>query len=141
MNKASLMQKIASLANDKTVEGIADLRDESDSEGMRIVVEISRSANPAVVGNNLFKRTSMQQNFPANLLAIVDEGRQPQQLTLKAALRLFLDFRFLSIRKRSTFELQVAQERQHVVGPHHACQPLIPCLAPLRWRGCYVLLR
>src|SRR6185369_10131466 len=90
-NKATLIEKIADLVRSKRIEGIADLRDESDRHGMRIVIELKRDAVSQVVLNHLFKLTPMQESFGMNLLAIV-EGR-PKLLTLRDALRVFLDHR------------------------------------------------
>ena len=91
VNKARLVEKIAELAREKTIEGISDLRDESDRDGMRIVIELKRGEVPEVVLNNLYKHTPLQTTFGAIMLAIV--GGQPRVLTLVQILEHFLDFR------------------------------------------------
>lgn len=112
-NKAALIEKIAELVNDKRIEGIADIRDESDRDGMRIVIELKRDAYPRVVLNNLYKQTPLQANFGANMLALVNG--EPQILTLKQFLQVFLDFRIESIARRTRYELRKAQERDHLL--------------------------
>ncbi|WP_066377482.1 MULTISPECIES: DNA gyrase subunit A [unclassified Anabaena] len=112
-NKAALIEKIAELVNDKRIEGIADIRDESDRDGMRIVIELKRDAYPRVVLNNLYKQTPLQANFGANMLALVNG--EPQILTLKQFLNVFLDFRIESITRRTRYELRKAEERDHLL--------------------------
>ncbi len=112
-NKAALIEKIAELVNDKKIEGIADIRDESDRDGMRIVIELKRDAYPRVVLNNLYKQTPIQANFGANMLAIVNG--EPQVITLKQFLQVFLDFRIESIIRRTQYELRKAEERDHIL--------------------------
>ena len=112
-NKAALIEKIAELVNDKRIEGISDIRDESDRDGMRIVIELKRDAYPRVVLNNLYKQTPLQSNFGANMLALVNS--EPQTLNLKRFLSVFLDFRILSIERRTRYELRKAQERDHLL--------------------------
>ncbi|HLO87598.1 MAG TPA: DNA topoisomerase (ATP-hydrolyzing) subunit A [Nostocaceae cyanobacterium] len=112
-NKAALIEKIAELVNDKRIEGIADIRDESDRQGMRIVIELKRDAYPRVVLNNLYKQTPLQANFGANMLALVNG--EPQTLTLKQFLNVFLDFRIESIERRTRYELRKAEERDHIL--------------------------
>ncbi|MFO5472630.1 MAG: DNA gyrase subunit A, partial [Dolichospermum sp.] len=112
-NKAALIEKIAELVNDKKIEGIADIRDESDRDGMRIVIELKRDAYPRVVLNNLYKQTPLQANFGANMLALVNS--EPQTLSLKGFLSVFLDFRILSIERRTRYELRKAEERDHLL--------------------------
>jgi DNA gyrase subunit A len=112
-NKAALIEKIAELVNDKRLEGIADIRDESDRDGMRIVIELKRDAYPRVVLNNLYKQTPIQTNFGANMLALVNG--EPQLLTLKQFLQVFLDFRIECITRRTQYELRKAQERDHLL--------------------------
>ncbi|QLE55306.1 DNA topoisomerase (ATP-hydrolyzing) subunit A [Nostoc sp. TCL26-01] len=112
-NKAALIEKIAELVNDKRIEGIADIRDESDRDGMRIVIELKRDAYPRVVLNNLYKQTPIQANFGANMLALVDG--EPQTLTIKQFLEVFLDFRIESINRRTRYELRKAEERDHIL--------------------------
>ncbi|OUL36722.1 DNA gyrase subunit A [Nostoc sp. T09] len=112
-NKAALIEKIAELVNDKRIEGIADIRDESDRDGMRIVIELKRDAYPRVVLNNLYKQTPLQANFGANMLALVNG--EPQTLTIKQFLEVFLDFRIESINRRTRYELRKAEERDHIL--------------------------
>ncbi|MFP4009015.1 MAG: DNA topoisomerase (ATP-hydrolyzing) subunit A [Spirulinaceae cyanobacterium] len=112
-NKASLIEKIADLVNDKKIEGIADIRDESDRDGMRIVIELKRDAYPRVVLNNLYKQTPIQTNFGANMLALVNG--EPQLLDLKHFLQVFLDFRVEAITRRTQYELRKAQERDRIL--------------------------
>jgi DNA gyrase subunit A len=113
VNKARLIERIADLVNEKRIEGISDLRDESDREGMRIVIELKRDAVPKVVVNQLYKMTPMQESFGVILLAIVD-GR-PKLLTLKDTLTLFLTHRREVVRRRTAFDLKKAQGRLHVL--------------------------
>ena len=84
---------MAEMVNDKRLDGISDLRDESDRDGIRIVIELKRDAVPEVVQNNLFKRTQMQTSFSGNFLALMGGGTSPQRFTLRSALDAFLDFR------------------------------------------------
>lgn len=112
-NKAALIEKIAELVNDKRLEGISDLRDESDRNGMRIVIELKRDAYPRVVLNNLYKQTPLQANFGANMLALVNG--EPQLLSLSQFLNVFLDFRIETITRRTQYELRKAQERDHLL--------------------------
>ncbi len=112
-NKAALIEKIAELVNDKRLEGISDIRDESDRDGMRIVIELKRDAYPRVVLNNLYKQTPIQSNFGANMLALVNS--EPQLLTIKYFLEVFLDFRIETITRRTLYELRKAEERDHLL--------------------------
>ena len=112
-NKASLIERIAELVNDKKLEGIADIRDESDRDGMRIVIELRRDAYPQVVLNNLFKLTPLQNNFSAYMLALV-KG-EPVLLNLRRMLEVFLDFRIETIERRTRFLLRKAEERDHIL--------------------------
>ncbi len=112
-NKAALIEKIAELVNDKRIEGIADIRDESDRDGMRIVIELKRDAYPRVVLNNLYKQTPLQANFGANMLALVNG--EPQILAIKKFLEVFLDFRIESIARRTRYQLRKAEERDHLL--------------------------
>ncbi|MBO8217427.1 DNA gyrase subunit A [Prochlorococcus marinus] len=112
-NKAALIERIADLVNEKKLEGISDIRDESDRDGMRIVIELKRDAYPQVVLNNLFKLTPLQNNFSANILALV-KG-EPTTLSLRKMLDVFLDFRVETIRRRTAFLLKKAEERDHIV--------------------------
>ncbi|WP_341736928.1 DNA gyrase subunit A [Microcoleus sp. CAWBG640] len=112
-NKAALIEKIAELVNDKRLEGISDIRDESDRDGMRIVIELKRDAYPRVVLNNLYKQTPLQSNFGANMLALVNG--EPQLLSLSQFLNVFLDFRIETITRRTQYELRKAEERDHLL--------------------------
>jgi DNA gyrase subunit A len=113
VNKSALMEKIAELVNGKRIEGIADLRDESDRDGMRIYIEIKRDANPHKVLNNLFKHTAMSSAFNLNMLALVDG--QPQTLPLKTVLQHYIDYRREVIRRRTEFDLGKARARAHIL--------------------------
>ncbi|AFZ57451.1 DNA gyrase subunit A [Anabaena cylindrica FACHB-243] len=112
-NKAALIEKIAELVNDKRIDGISDIRDESDRDGMRIVIELKRDAYPRVVLNNLYKQTPLQANFGANMLALVNG--EPQILTIKDFLTVFLDFRIETINRRTRYQLRKAEERDHLL--------------------------
>ncbi|WP_099238155.1 DNA gyrase subunit A [Synechococcus sp. BDU 130192] len=112
-NKAALIERIADMVNDKKIDGISDIRDESDRQGMRIVIELKRDAYPRVVLNNLYKHTPLQANFGANMLALVNG--EPQLLNLKQFLQVFLDFRVEVITRRTRYELRKAQERDHIL--------------------------
>ena len=113
VNKANLVEKIATLTREKKLDGISDIRDESDRHGMRIVIELRRDAQTYVVINNLFRHTALRSSFNTIMLALVDG--QPQILPLKRCLVLFIEHRQVVIRRRSEFQLQKAQERDHVV--------------------------
>lgn len=112
-NKAALIEKIAEMVNDKRIDGISDIRDESDRDGMRIVIELKRDAYPRVVLNNLYKQTPLQANFGANMLALVNG--EPQILNLKQFLEVFLDFRIEAITRRTRYRLRKAEERDHLL--------------------------
>jgi len=113
INKTRIIERIAELVNQKKLEGIADLRDESDREGMRIVMDLKRDAEPAVVRNNLYKHTPLQDSFGIIMLAIVD-GR-PEVLSIKQMLELFLKHRKEVVTRRCLFELRQAEEREHIL--------------------------
>jgi DNA gyrase subunit A len=113
VNKAKLIERIAELINDKKIDGISDLRDESDREGMRIVIELKRDAIPDIVLNNLYKLTPMQQTFGVINLAIVNG--QPRELKLIDSLNLFIDHRREVVTRRSRFELKKAEARAHIL--------------------------
>ena len=112
-NKAALVERIAELVKEKRIGGISELRDESDRQGMRIVIELKREAQSQQVLNNLYKYTSMQSAFFVNMLALVDG--QPRVISLKEALQYYIDFRHEVITRRSRFELRVAKERAHIL--------------------------
>lgn len=113
VNKAQLIARIADLAKEKKIEGISDLRDESDRRGMRIYIELKRDAFPKKVLNNLFKHTAMQTSFPVNMVALVNGT--PQTLNLKIILEEYIKHRYLVVRKRSEFELKQARARLHIL--------------------------
>ena len=113
VNKAALISKIAALAKDRKLEGISDIRDESDRQGMRIVMELRSGIQPRVVLNNLYKFTAMQNSFSANMLALVDG--MPRVITLRQALQQFLEFRREVIRRRTEFDLKKARQRAHIL--------------------------
>ncbi|KAL7538953.1 hypothetical protein ACHAXR_011946 [Thalassiosira sp. AJA248-18] len=115
VNKAALLERIAALVNDKKLEGIADLRDESDRDGIRMVIELKRDAVAAVVQNNLLKKTPLQTTFSGNFLALFGSGTVPQRFTLREALDCFLDFRFETMRKKCGFQLDKVENRAHIV--------------------------
>ncbi len=112
-NKASMIEKIAEMVNERRLEVISDIRDESDRDGMRIVIELKRDAYPNVVLNNLYKQTPLQANFGANMLALVNS--EPQLLSLKRFLEVFLEFREDAIARRTRYNLRKAQERDHLL--------------------------
>jgi len=114
VNKSALVEKIASLVKEGTIDGISDLRDESDRNGMRIVIELKREAQPRKVLNSLFKHTAMQSTFGVNMLALVD-GKQPRVLTLKRTIQHFIAHRQDVIRRRSIFDLEKARQRAHIL--------------------------
>jgi len=113
VNKAALVEKIASLVASKKVTGVSELRDESDRQGMRIVIQLKREAQPQQLLNNLYKYTQLQTTFAANMLALVDG--QPRVLSLKEALRYFIDFRREVVTRRSRYELKKARNRAHIL--------------------------
>lgn len=113
VNKAKLIEKIAELVRDKKIEGITDLRDESDRRGMRIVMEVRRDTNSNVLLNNLYKHTALQTSFGINLLALVDG--QPKVLNLKQCLHYYLEHQKVVIKRRTAFELRKAEARAHIL--------------------------
>ena len=113
VNKARLIERVADLVSNKKIEGISDVRDESDRDGMRIVIELKRGEESQLILNNLFKHTQMQESFGMILLAIV--GGQPKEMGLLEFIRLFIDHRRDVILRRSRFELRKAQEREHIL--------------------------
>ncbi len=113
VNKALLIAKIADLAKEKKIEGISDLRDESDRRGLRIYVELKRDASPKKVLNNLFKHTSLQTSFPVNMVALVNGT--PMTLNLKLILEEYLKHRYIVIKKRSEYELKQNKARLHIL--------------------------
>ncbi|MEK7496061.1 MAG: DNA gyrase subunit A [Patescibacteria group bacterium] len=115
VNKSELIIKIAELVQDKKIEGIRDLRDESDREGMRIVVELKNDANPQKILNQLYKHTDLQKDFHLNMIALIDNGVQPQLLSLKEILEAYLEHRKIVIERRAKFDLNKAKERAHIL--------------------------
>ena len=113
VNKAELVKKIAELARDKKIDGIAEVRDESDRQGMRMVVDLKRDANPDSVLNSLFKYTAMQSAFNANMLALVDQ--QPRTLMLKSFLQYYILHREEVLTRRTKFDLAKAEARKHIL--------------------------
>lgn len=113
VNKANLQEKIANLVHQKKVEGISDIRDESDRDGMRLVIDLKRDSRPEVILNQLYKHTQMQSTFGVNMLALVDG--QPKTLNLKEALRHFIDFRHEVVVRRTKFDLDKAEKRAHIL--------------------------
>ncbi len=113
VNKSSLIERIAELARDGHLEGLSDLRDESDRQGMRIVLEMTKNAEPESVLRELYKRTPMQTTFGINLLALVDG--EPRTLTLKQALRVYIEHRLTVIKRRAEFDLEKAKARAHIL--------------------------
>src|SRR5215469_320008 len=113
VNKARLIERIADLVNNKHIEDISDIRDESDREGMRIVMELKRGAEPQIILNQLFKHTSMQESFSMIFLAVVNG--QPKEMGLKQAIQYFIDHRVDVVRRRTAFLLAKAKEREHIL--------------------------
>jgi DNA gyrase subunit A len=113
VNKAKTIERIAQLVQDKKIEGISDIRDESDREGMRIVVELKRGEPPEVILNNLYKHTQLQETFGMIMLAIVNG--QPRTLSLVETIQLFIDHRVNVVRRRTAYDLRKAQERAHIL--------------------------
>ena len=117
MNKARLIEHIADLVQNKKIDGIADIRDESDREGMRIVIEVKRDEEPQIILNHLYKQTQLQESFGMILLAIV--AGQPRELGLLELLHLFIEHRIDVVRRRTQYDLRKAQEREHILLGYH----------------------
>jgi DNA gyrase subunit A len=113
VNKTNLLERIASLSREEKLEGLTDLRDESDRQGMRIVIDLTRTVDPEQVLTQLYKHTPMRQTFSIIMLALVDN--EPRLLTLKQSLRVYLEHRFVVVNRRSEFELARARERAHIL--------------------------
>ena len=113
VNKAKLVERIADLVNDKTIDDISDIRDESDRDGMRIVIELKRGAEPQIILNQLFKHTSMQEGFSMIFLAVVNG--QPKEMGLIPAIQHFIDHRVDVVRRRTAYLLQKAKDREHIL--------------------------
>lgn len=112
-NKSMLVEKIAELVENKTLDGISDIRDESDRSGMRIVIELKRGADPSIVVNSLYRLTALQSSFSCNMVGILNG--QPKQMGLKEVLQAFLDFRCSVVERRARFKLSQVKERRHIV--------------------------
>jgi DNA gyrase subunit A len=117
VNKSRLIERIAELVQTKKIEGISDVRDESDRDGMRVVIEIKRGEEPKLILNHLYKLTQMQESFGMILLSIVNG--QPRELGLIALLKLFIDHRVEVVRRRTQFELRKAEAREHILLGYH----------------------
>jgi len=115
VNKSELVHKIAEQVREKKLEGISDLRDESDRIGMRIVIELKKDANPQVVLNNLFKQTALQSNFSIIMLALVDDQKQPRILSLRQIIDEYLTFQMEVLTRRTQYDLRKAMERAHLL--------------------------
>ncbi len=113
VNKASLVEKIASMVREKRIEGIADLRDESDRHGIRVVIEVKKDASPEIVLNQLHRYSQLQTSFPANMLAL--NGGRPEQMNLRQILQAFIRFREDVVARRTKFDLNKARDRAHVL--------------------------
>lgn len=111
--KAALLEKMADLVREKRIEGISNIRDESDRKGMRVVVELKQDAYSEVVLNQLYRHTQLESTFGANMIALVD--RQPRQLNLKQLLQHYIDHRHAVVVRRTSYELQVAEDRAHIL--------------------------
>ena len=114
VNKANLLEKIANLVKDKKLEGIKDLRDESDKDGVRVVIDLKKDAYPKKILNNLYKHTQLQEKFHVNMLALID-GIQPRVLTLKSILEEYIKHRQVVVTRRTQFELDKAKDRAHIL--------------------------
>ena len=113
VNKSRLIERIAQLVNDKIVDDIVEPRDESDRDGMRIVIELKRGAQPEIVLNQLYKHTQMQESFSMIFLAVLHG--QPKELPLDQAIRAFIDHRVDVVQRRTVFLLRKAREREHIL--------------------------
>jgi DNA gyrase subunit A len=115
VNKAVLLERIAELVREGKLDGISDLRDESDRTGMRAIIELKRDAQPMKVLNNLFKHTQLQTSFGVNMVALVEDGTQPRTLTLKRSLQEYIGHRQIVVTRRTEFELERARRRAHIL--------------------------
>ncbi len=113
MNKATLIEKISELSKEKKVDGISEIRDETNREGIRVVLELGRGQMPDIVLNQLFKHTQMQTTFGIIMLALVD--RRPQVVNLKQMLEAFIEFRREVVTRRTRYDLARAEEREHIL--------------------------
>lgn len=115
VNKASLVESIAQLVNDKTIEGIADIRDESDRNGIRVVIELKRDVDPDLMEGILYSRTELQKAFPGSMVALTDGGKSPELLNLREIISNFLSFRFETLTRQSRYRLNNMKKRFHIV--------------------------
>ncbi len=115
VNKSELLMRMAELVTDKKIEGVRDIRDESDKHGMSIVIELKNDANPQKILNQLFEYTDLQKNFAVNMVALGDGGLQPQVMSLKDMLVAFIEHRKLVVKRRAEFDLKKAKEREHIL--------------------------
>ena len=115
VNKRMLIKNMADQVNDKRLEGISDIRDETDRTGMRIVIEVRHDANPQVVLNRLFAQTQLQTSFAINMLALVDNQKQPKILSLRHIIDEYLTFQEELITRRTQYDLKKAREREHLL--------------------------
>ncbi len=115
VNKSELVSAMAALVTDKKIEGIKDIRDESDKDGLTIALDLKREANPQKILNNLYKHTELERAYHFNILALVDNGTQPKTLSLKDLLEEFISFRRQVIERRAQFDLKIAQARVHIL--------------------------
>ena len=141
VNEALLLERIAELVKDGKLDGISDLRDESDRTGMRMVIELKRDSQPLKVLNNLFKHTSLQQSFGVNMLALVERGTQPRILSLRRALQEYVSHRQEVVTRRAEYELERARRRAHILeGLLKALDSIDEIIATIRasstTRGC-----
>jgi DNA gyrase subunit A len=113
VNKAALVERIATLVKEGSIAGISDIRDESDREGLRVVIELKKDSQPTIVLNQLYKHTQMQSTFGANMLALV--GNRPRVLNLKELLQVFVDHRIVVVERRTRYELSEAEKRAHIL--------------------------
>ncbi len=115
VNKSELLMRMAELVQEKKIEGVRDIRDESDKNGMSIVIELKNDANPQKILNQLFEYTDLQKNFAVNMVALTDGGLQPQTMSLRDMLAAFLDHRKLVVKRRGEHDLRKAKEREHIL--------------------------
>ena len=140
VNKSKLIERIAELVNEKIVDDISDVNDHSDRDGMRIVIELKRGAQPEIVLNQLYKHTSMQESFSMIFLAVVNG--QPRELGLDKAIHCFIDHRIEVVRRRTVFLLRKAREREHILeGYQIALDNLDTVIKIIRASGCRVEAR
>src|SRR6202167_1649205 len=126
VNKARLVERIAQLVNDKDIEDISDIRDESDRDGMRIVVELKRGAEPQIVLNQLYKHTAMQEGFSMILLAVVNG--QPREMGLIQTIKYFIEHRVDVVRRRTAYLLQKAKDREHILEGYLTALDHLDCI-------------